>query len=59
MNDKRFKHIHFNGLDQDITKSGYGASIPKWKAMSDDGDVIIAYKMNGVDIPRLNTLRFF
>ncbi|XP_076805303.1 sulfite oxidase-like [Clavelina lepadiformis] len=52
LNDNRFKHIQFNGNDKDITKSSYGGSIPKHKAMSIDGDVIIAYKMNGVDIPR-------
>ena len=52
VNDQRFKHIQFNGNDDDITKSCYGASIPKRKAWNEDGDVIIAYKMNGVDIPR-------
>jgi len=52
LGDKRYKHIHLNGGDNDITKSCYGASIPKQKAMFEDGDVIIAYKMNGVDIPR-------
>uniref|UniRef100_H2ZCZ5 Sulfite oxidase n=1 Tax=Ciona savignyi TaxID=51511 RepID=H2ZCZ5_CIOSA len=50
--DKTIKHVHFNGFDDDITNTSYGASIPKQKAMSLDGDVIIAYKMNGVDIPR-------
>ena len=59
VHDKRFKHIHFNGGDLDITKSCYGASIPKQKAMSEDGDVIIAYKMNGVDIPRFVFLKLF
>jgi len=50
--DKCIKHIHFNGLDADMTKSSYGASIPKNKALSEDDDVILAYQMNGVDIPR-------
>lgn len=51
-NDPQVKHIHLTGLDADMTKSSYGASIPKLKALSDDGDVLLAYKMNGVDIPR-------
>nr|XP_002125613.2 sulfite oxidase-like [Ciona intestinalis] len=50
--DKAIKHIHFNGNDEDVTNTSYGASIPKQKVMSPDGDVILAYKMNGVDIPR-------
>jgi len=50
--DAKVKHIHFTGLDADMTKSAYGASVPKAKALSEDGDVILAYQMNGVDIPR-------
>jgi len=46
------KHIQFDGLDSDITQTSYGASIPVLKALSDDGDVILAYQMNGVDIPK-------
>lgn len=30
----------------------YGASIPIWKALERRGDVILAYEMNGVPIPR-------
>jgi len=52
VSDEDFKHVHLTGLDADMTKSAYGASIPKLKAMSADGDVLLAYKMNGVDIPR-------
>nr|CAB3266707.1 sulfite oxidase-like [Phallusia mammillata] len=50
--DPNIKHIQFNGKDDDITKACYGGSIPISKAMAPDGDVILAYKMNGVDIPR-------
>lgn len=30
----------------------YGASVPIQKALSDDGDCILAYEMNGQPIPR-------
>lgn len=40
------KHVVFDGAE------GYGASIPIQKALNERGDVIIAYEMNGVDIPR-------
>ncbi|CAH1103926.1 unnamed protein product [Psylliodes chrysocephalus] len=46
------KHIQFEGLDCDITGKMYGASIPIWKALERRGDVILAYEMNGVPIPR-------
>ncbi len=62
-NDPNIKHVHFEGADVDPTgmsagytvghaDSGqpYGASIPFEKAMSPE--VIIAYQMNGEDIPR-------
>lgn len=51
-NDKSTKHVQFDGLDCDITNTSYGASIPVRKAISHDGDVILALKMNGEDIPR-------
>ena len=39
-------HVQFEGLDKDPIGSTYGASIPIEKAMSADGDVLLAYEMN-------------
>ncbi|EEZ97850.1 sulfite oxidase, mitochondrial [Tribolium castaneum] len=50
--DAAFKHVQFEGLDFDPTGKTYGASIPFWKAASKRGDVILAFEMNGVPIPR-------
>lgn len=49
--DARIKHIQFEGLDKDPTGATYGASVPKEKVFSDEGDVLIAYQMNNVDLP--------
>ena len=46
INNCKIKHVHFEGYD------GVKASIPIEKAMNSYGDVIIAYKMNGEEIPR-------
>jgi len=46
------KHIQFEGADHDITGSTYGASIPVNSALSSEKDVLVAYEMNGVPIPR-------
>ena len=51
LGDERIKHIQFEGLDEDPTGTRYGASIPKEKVSSELGDVLIAFKMNGQDIP--------
>ncbi|KAI1050733.1 hypothetical protein LB507_009431 [Fusarium sp. FIESC RH6] len=40
------KHVQFNGLE------AYGASIPIKKAIDPQGDVILAYGMNGQALPR-------
>lgn len=48
--DDKIKHVHFEGADVDPTGTPYGASIPIEKARGDE--VIVAYHMNGVDIPR-------
>lgn len=40
------QHAQFTGLE------AYGASIPISKAIDPSGDVILAYKMNGEDLPR-------
>lgn len=45
------RHVHFEGLDKEITGSAYGASIPINKAVSEEGDVLLAYEMNGKAIP--------
>lgn len=52
INETRVEHIQFEGADHDTTGSTYGASIPVSTALSDDRDVIVAYEMNGVPIPR-------
>ncbi|KAK6059879.1 hypothetical protein COOONC_02463 [Cooperia oncophora] len=56
-NNSKIKHVHLEGADSDLTGvdaqisgQSYGASIPFEKAMSPE--VIIAYSMNGKDIPR-------
>ncbi|KUJ08801.1 uncharacterized protein LY89DRAFT_568021, partial [Mollisia scopiformis] len=40
------KHAQFTGLE------AYGASIPMTKAVDPHGDVLLAFKMNGKDLPR-------
>ncbi|MGH0145741.1 UNVERIFIED_CONTAM: hypothetical protein FKN15_038759 [Acipenser sinensis] len=46
------QHVQFEGLDKDVSGTPYGASIPLRKALSDDGDVLLAYEMNGEELPR-------
>lgn len=50
--DPDVAHIHFYGLDTDESGTAYAASIPVSKAMSEQGDVLIAWEMNGQPIPR-------
>lgn len=45
------KHVQFEGLDQDVAGTTYGASIPLKKAISEDGDCLLAYEMNGEVLP--------
>uniref|UniRef100_A0A8C8SKS2 Sulfite oxidase, mitochondrial n=1 Tax=Pelusios castaneus TaxID=367368 RepID=A0A8C8SKS2_9SAUR len=45
-------HVCFEGLDKDLSGSAYGASIPYGKAMACEGDVLLAYEMNGEELPR-------
>ncbi|AWP03016.1 putative sulfite oxidase mitochondrial [Scophthalmus maximus] len=45
------QHVQFEGLDADVTGTSYGASIPLNKAVSEDGDVLLAYEMNGEELP--------
>ncbi|XP_068598095.1 sulfite oxidase, mitochondrial [Brachionichthys hirsutus] len=44
-------HVQFEGLDEDVTGTTYGASIHLNKAVSEDGDVLLAYEMNGEELP--------
>lgn len=46
------EHVWFEGLDTGAENNHYGASIPIDKAIDEKGDVIIAYEMNGEEIPR-------
>ena len=47
------QHVHLEGLDNDpLSGERYGASIPIHKAMDRRGDCILAYQMNGKDLPR-------
>lgn len=47
-----FKHVHFDGMDKDPAGAPYGASIPIEMARLLKKEIIIAYEMNGQDIPR-------
>lgn len=44
--------FQFEGLDVDIAKTPYAASIPASKALDPRGDVILAYEMNGEPLSR-------
>ena len=46
------KHIQFEGLDVDVSKAPYGASMSLGKALDPKSDVLIAFAMNGEDIPK-------
>ena len=45
------KHIQFEGYDKDISGEHYGASVPVEIAMRSEGDVLLAYEMNGEELP--------
>ena len=50
--EEDIEHVHFEGLDNNpLTGERYGGSIPALKAMSPTGDCLLAYEMNGVEIP--------
>lgn len=49
--DASVQHIHLIGLDTDMTGTPYAASIPIDKALSEAGDVLLAWEMNGQPIP--------
>jgi sulfite oxidase len=45
------EHVQFEGLDKDFERN-YGASIPISKAIDPNGDVLLAFQMNGEELPR-------
>ncbi|XP_074905732.1 sulfite oxidase, mitochondrial [Buteo buteo] len=45
-------HVCFEGLDADAAGVPYGASIPYGRAISPAADVLLAYEMNGEELPR-------
>ena len=44
-------HVQFTGYDNDGNGGHYATSIPVEKAISESGDVLLAYKMNDEDLP--------
>ena len=50
--EDQYKHVIFVGHDKDIEGSHYEASIPIETAMDPKRDVLLAFQMNGVDLPR-------
>jgi len=46
------EHIQLEGYDSDETGYTYGGSFPFVKAVDGLGEVILAYEMNGEDLPR-------
>ncbi|XP_064473334.1 sulfite oxidase-like [Ornithodoros turicata] len=52
LDDPRIQHVVLDGLDLDPTGVSYGASILADKALDPKGDVILAYEMNGEELPR-------
>ncbi|KAM9252145.1 sulfite oxidase, mitochondrial [Cariama cristata] len=45
-------HVCFEGLDTDVGGAPYGASIPYGRAINPAADVLLAYEMNGKELPR-------
>jgi sulfite oxidase len=50
-NPEGVKHVQFEGLDLDPSKVPYGGSIYVQRAIDPRRDVLVAFKMNGKDIP--------
>ncbi|OCT92808.1 uncharacterized protein LOC734244 isoform X1 [Xenopus laevis] len=46
------QHVHFEGLDRDLTGTNYGASISFKQAMAKENEVLLAYEMNGQELPK-------
>ncbi|CAL4120901.1 unnamed protein product, partial [Meganyctiphanes norvegica] len=51
-NNSKAQHVQFEGIDVDPTGTPYAVSIPIEKATDPRGDVLLAYEMNGLPIPR-------
>jgi sulfite oxidase len=49
---REYPHVVFEGLDHDMTGASYGASIPLQRALSPSSDVLLAFQMNGEELPR-------
>lgn len=45
------QHVHFEGLDKDMTGTPYGASVPMDRCADRRNEVLIAYEMNGEPLP--------
>ena len=50
--DPNCKIVNFIGMDTDETGVPYAGVIPVAKALDPHGDAILAYEMNGVELPR-------
>lgn len=50
--DARVQHVCLEGMDLDPTGVPYGSSILADKALDPKGDVLLAYEMNGEELPR-------
>lgn len=50
-NSDGVEHLQFEGLDQGVEGKPYGASVPFRTAANPTREVILAYEMNGTDIP--------
>ena len=46
------RHVHFVGLDTDEKGSGYEVSVPTRIALNDQTPTVLAYEMNGEELPR-------
>ncbi|XP_013385251.1 sulfite oxidase [Lingula anatina] len=51
LDDPKNCHVQFEGLDKDESNNPYGASVPIEIAMNPFREVLLAYEMNGEDIP--------
>ena len=49
--EEDYDHVIFEGLDKDISGSAYEASIPIETAMDPRKDVMLAFEMNGEELP--------
>lgn len=52
VNNPKIQHVQFEGLDTDPANMPYGASVPADKALDPKNEVLLAYEMNGKELPR-------